>query len=214
MFRSLVHGTTEEVVGVNKGDMTVYKIASRDFAHECVKAGFARVFVENTPRRISSPEELMDRVVDIEKEIVGDDYAYVIKTVDGDVRITSDEIMSINAWRKKFVSINYMITFQGSNRNATDLTDMIMFLMARAVITVEELMTEDEMKADAFMQKLRSLNIVLCDEDYANQRNVLDADGTYMVSSATMDGLISEIGWHHMSLNALGVYATDDVGIL
>jgi len=209
MFRSLVSGSDADVESVKKGDIVVYRIASRDFAHECIKAGFARVFIENQPKRISSPEELINRIVGVEKEIVGDDYAYVIKTIDGDIRITSDEIMSITAWKKKFVAINYMITFQGSNKTATDLSDVIMFLMAQAVVTIDERMTEDEMKANIFMETLRSLNIVMCDEDYVGHRNVLADDGVYAVSSKTVAGIMSELGWHHTSLNALGVILRD-----
>ena len=209
MFRSLVTGANADVERVEKSDAMVYRIADREFARECMKAGFVRLFVENRPRRISTPEELIDRIIGVEKEVIGDDYAYVIKTVDGDVRITSDEITSITTWRKKFVAINYMITFQGNNKNASDLSDVIMFLMSQAVVTIDEKMTEDEMKANIFMETLRSLNVVMCDEDYVGHRNVLADDGVYAVSSKTMAGIMSELGWHHTSLNALGAILRD-----
>jgi len=209
MFRTLVSASGVEIESIRKDDAMVCRIANEEFAKECIKSAVVRVYKEKRARRITSPENLILRIVKVEKEITGDDYIYTIKTIDGDVRITSDDIMSITAWKQKFFKIGYVITFNGSNQNASDLSDMLMFLSDYAIITSEELMTEDEMKSDIFMQKLRSLNVVLSDEDHVSQRNVLDADGKYVVSSATIECLISELGWHHMSLNKLGALLKD-----
>jgi len=125
-FRAMLNVSGVAAKSVKVDDTILYQIPNTDFADECVKG-----------------------------EIVGDDYTYVIKTLDGDVRITNNEITSITAWKNKFLKVGYLITFQGTSKNTEDLNDVLMYLMSTEVITSEELMTEDDMKADIFMEQIR-----------------------------------------------------------
>jgi len=104
-FRAMLNVSGVAAKSVKVDDTILYQIPNTDFADECVKGGFVRVYKKNQPRRITSPENLILRIARVEKEIVGDDYTYVIKTLDGDVRITNNEITSITAWKNKFLKV-------------------------------------------------------------------------------------------------------------
>lgn len=204
MFRALVQGAEVKVEKVGDIEGLIYKVSDPAFAVELIKAGFVRRYRKNQPLRMRTPEELIDRIELVEKAVMGDTFTYRITTKEGVVSLTNSELCSITMVKQKFMTVGYVVTFQGNSKTASDLNDLLMHLMSVEVIVSEELLTEEELRGDEFMELLRSLPVVIALEDHVGYRDVWDHEGVYVVSTKTMGGLLRELGWGHITLSALG----------
>ena len=176
----------------------VYEINDPDMINRCIDAGAIRIRIDGGMIRMKSPEELIARITNVEREIWDDSSTYKVYTTRGMMKFQTSEMSKVSCWKNKMFEMKMSIGFPGTSKknDIGDLRDVIDYVGSIAVVTEEELVSEDMMLGEKIMNRIRRMVTVVDYEDHKDMDNILEEDECYVLSSTTVLNAATDVGVH------------------
>lgn len=178
----------------------VYLISGSEFIKDASELQILSPYQPDNTKAIvlTTPTQLHSFVGNVDVHEDGEESMYKIVVRDKEIELNANDLADIAAWRKKVLHrCGLVIAFDlRSHTNRNDFSKMVADVLNRATVVWQEEVSEEDMVADVMMSHIRKLPIVIDHGDFIDARTILDRDDMYLISTATIEKVLSDYVRH------------------